>query len=650
VIAGQFHVVGTGSTPGVTETVSGTVRLELESATDLRETYHATDVSLTWTAAGSFMGCPVSGSASGTSQDPLAAVVTLFTDDDSYVAQGSLGAVVPGAMAQAHCPETTLPIGPSAGYFLYVLPGLGPPFHVENGRMQGTQTAAGFTFTWDLQLDPEEVELEVEIDGYADWLPRGGATEAVAGNDVAVVARLVTASGQPAEAGRFRFELVGTSREPGVAVNFPRPETAVATADLRLTQATDETARDPEGQWIEAGPGGQAAAMVSAYDFGAFGALRVTATLSGGREVVGYLRGDRATTQIPLPKRTGGSLVADAWKAANGVPGTADDADADALPVGDGHAGDGLTLYEEYRGAVQNGRHVRTDPRRKSLFVLNTIGGGVLDGLLLFKGISELDVHHQFTIGEIGPTRVVNTNHAQGPHRVDQHALWLRRLNGGFGETVGGPGTPGVIQHIDLADLGFDAAEPGEPADNARIRRAHVAHELFHGVNVWHHGENDDVDARWVAQVGPDGRPLRNADGTVRFRDRTGLEVHLLDEAGGPHVPTLVQLPDVGRPGVQVYVGYTHGEHSGDEACVMRYKTAPVSAAGPRDPARYWNATPQAIGQGICQAPGGTGANAPSHTPRPRYGDAGAGLTTGPAQRGRCAHQICVNDAHAHPH
>ena len=630
-----------GSVVHVTE---GTARFDhVETDPSGAERYAPTRIDVTWSVTGDDgFGCVYSGSKT-----------LSVTAPSAY--PNSLGSLDVLPSDGAYMGVAQLPVGSFLGVVTVTCP-TGPPYQINHtnhavvesgfqttlfehdpeGRvLKGTAEQTGphgyrTESAWDLRRGAAEAELVVEPDGYATWLPEAGADEATEGNTIAVAARLRSASGEPVQAARFRFELVGTSREPGVSMNYPRPSLARTTPDLRLTAVTDETARDGEdGQWIEAGPGTDAAAAVTSFDWGGWTAIRVTATLPGGREVVGHLIGEPGVEAVPLPKRQPGSLVADAWKAS--VGGGADADDLDALPQGDGHAGDGLTLYQEYRGFVENGRHFRSDPRRKDLMVLNTIGGAVAEGVLLFEAVTGLAVHHQFAWWELDDTRVVNPNRAAGPHAVVQHGLWLRRLNAGFGEAVGGPGTPKDVRHIDLADFGT--------ATDAYVRRyqlAHVAHELLHGVNVHHHGENDEWNARWVARLGLDGQPARAADGSYLFRDARGRDLDVRHEQGGPFVPVLAQLRDVGRPGLEVFVGYDGGQHSGDEACLMRYRVAAVSAESPATTLRYWNGTRQHIGLQLCTHGAGTGANAPGHTPRPRYGA---------ATRGGCVHQLRVNDA-----
>ncbi|PAP75058.1 hypothetical protein [Rubrivirga marina] len=652
------------STSGLVETIEAEVRFRHTETDEMIETYRLLDGSAVWTASGQSGSCEYSGSRTISLQPDgdqrVSGQVFVNTADSTYDAGLLVDLLGLGVKGTRTCetPSGTQVYEHTASALGQVLKSFSTTeeFYIRNGVLEGenvewpSQTIPQLHYEWRLtwQGAPQEVELIVEPDGYATWLPEAGADEAAEGNSIAVAARLRSAGGEPVQAARFRFELVGTSREPGVSMNYPRPSLARTTLDLKLTAVTNETARDGEdGQWIEAGPGTDAAADVTSYDWGGWTALRVTATLPGGREIVGHLIGEPGVEAVPLPKRAPGSLVADAWKARVGGGGDADD--LDALPEGDGHAGDGLTLYQEYRGFVENGRHFRADPRRKDLMVLNTIGGTVAEGILLFEAITGLAVHHQFMWWELDDTRVVNPNRAAGPHAVVQHGLWLRQVTSGPGGAAGtGPGTPRHTRHIDLADYGYATALPNEPAVDRRYRLAHVAHELLHGVNVWHHGERDEWGARWLVKLGPDGQPARTDDGSYVFRDGSGRDLDVRYEQGGPFMPVLAQFPDVGRPGVEVFVGYDHGQHSGDDDCVMRYKVAEISAESPATTLRYWNATPQHVGLGLCRLAAGTGANAPGHAPRPRYGDADANAP-GRRVRGGCTHQLCVSDAHTHP-
>jgi len=132
------------------------------------------------------------------------------------------------------------------------------------------------------------------------------------------------------------------------------------------------TATTPEGEYAVVIAG------ISSFDFGAYGKLKVTAEVNG-REIVGYWKNDPAKEQKPLllPKRKPTSWIADKWKEDQGVSDLSDTDDEENEPVGDTHKGDGLSLYEEYRGFSENLKHIRANPKKKDLFVCDRIGNAI---------------------------------------------------------------------------------------------------------------------------------------------------------------------------------------------------------------------------------------------------------------------------------
>ena len=173
----------------------------------------------------------------------------------------------------------------------------------------------------------------------------------------------------------------------------------------------------------------------------AYGVLEVTATTENG-PVTGHLEGQEDKTELVIPRRAENSFIADKWTNDYGAAAGSDGADLDDEPAGSGKKGDYLSAYEEYRGvfevidpaALGSIRHVRTDPRKKDVFIRD------LDGIGL----------DYFTTGNLGAPvhvlnrelwdadRVVNYNHATG-HLSDQRGI--RLTDGGlapghaFGET-----------------------------------------------------------------------------------------------------------------------------------------------------------------------------------------------------------------------
>ena len=111
-------------------------------------------------------------------------------------------------------------------------------------------------------------------------------------------------------------------------------------------------------------------------DYGAWGRLRAFAKSGcGGWEPVPFRQAGAERESLVIPLDDDQNLMADALLPVyRGDPGS----DLDETPDGDGTPGDGLTLFEEYRGfltldgACNPGaadRYLRTAPARKDLFV-----------------------------------------------------------------------------------------------------------------------------------------------------------------------------------------------------------------------------------------------------------------------------------------
>src|SRR4029077_2112311 len=120
----------------------------------------------------------------------------------------------------------------------------------------------------------------------------------------------------------------------------------------------------------------------------AYGHLKVEAkSKCGGWEPVRIHVGGQDRDFVTVPMDENNNLIADRMEEPNngitewsyaGDPGS----DDDKYPKGDGTPGDGLTLFEEYRGFMTASNffesacqdrgyddHIRTDPAQKDLFV-----------------------------------------------------------------------------------------------------------------------------------------------------------------------------------------------------------------------------------------------------------------------------------------
>jgi hypothetical protein len=494
------------------------------------------------------------------------------------------------------------------------------------GNIPGSSERGIGELSFTLLPEPEELELMVEAPGYERWTPSANHDVERPGNPLPLRARLQQrGGGRPGEkASQLRFALVQVSNEPGVALNHPPSERAGVEPDLRF-----EPARNPDLTVSEDGLRAEtpvsdgafheAEAELSSFDWGGWGELRVTAVMGDGREILGRLAGD-PRPQILLPKRKPESRIPDALRASAGLGELPDDDDGEGEPAGDGFAGDGLTLYEEYRGFYVNGAHVRGSPTRKDLFVRDEIGGRAKLGLARFAQVTGLRVHHELLAEELGAHRVINVNRMIAPHRVDQHGLVLAvgttakpgedAAGGPDGRAVGGPSTPERVTRVLVHPrVGGDA--PGLP----RL----VAHELSHGVNVAHHGERDVGFVTWT--------PGTRFGGAVVIENGEAFGLHAEDG-------TRLRLD---RPALYLWVAAPHGQHSGSESCWMRYRHAGAYRDDSDPAVRYWTGgAGEVAGAQLCQDGTGTGINASDRAPRPRHHAACAD---------GCAQQLRVNDA-----
>ncbi len=525
---------------------------------------------------------------------------------------------------------------------------------------------------WNLAPRNSEAELLLEAEGYDAWrplafvgtlpadeLPPVGVT--TLGSSLLRAPKEVAPGPQPMRAGatlrlralvipigpflpkkaaRISFVL-RSSKVPGVAMNSPLSDGEASPQDIQFEREPNETlgltfvskdrVETPAGEYT------QAAADLSSFDFGAYGEVTAIAEMADGTLLVAKVRDEGDSFHLlPLriPKRAPDSFVADVWKRENGAMALADSYDGERLPGGggDGHAGDGLTLYEEYRGFIADGSWFSTNPETVDYFLYNELEGDAVAGINLFKRATRLQVHagFNFSSGDFDPTtRVANFNalHDGGRHRVDQHLVMLTRSSQERrrSQTQGGPSTP---KHAGVIELAREIP-PRELANT-------VAHELGHSVDIPHHGEGARRDVAWRKQ--PDGR---------------FLEVPGMDNGPAGDVVTFKQegtgfgltLPD-SLPAVIVSTAHG-GLFSGDETCFMRYASARAVIRSGERSVRYFLLQPEPLGTTLCSDGKGKTFNSdglyPDGTVRTsRHGDAAP-------KRGDCVHHVCVNDAHGHP-
>jgi hypothetical protein len=373
--------------------------------------------------------------------------------------------------------------------------------------------------SWNLTLEGEDVEAVIEpIGQYEQWLPNGGY-EGV-GNTLKAKVRITKPRGAK---GFIHFRLKDVSQVKGLCGNYPlsNPD---GHPDLRFVKGGAT-----KGFWI--GPDGleakteeevnEAVVAVQALDYGAWGRLEAEIKVA----VKGQIKETRAvykplgTDWLTLPKDDDEDHVADAWAEQMRIEENASD-DNDAKP-GKRFKGDGLSVYEEYRGFIVQGRHLRTDPRVKDLFVWDP------DSLLPRSNISAgafgpMQVHRvlaeEVKTEQGAQHRIINLNFDPDRHVVDQHALFIFigdvASSGYTFESITNPraklGPPVLTQRIEInpahilnlvnriyfvnfkQEYARDKG-PGWP-DLSWIRHKldetiafAVAHEMAHGIGMQHH-------------------------------------------------------------------------------------------------------------------------------------------------------------------
>ena len=109
------------------------------------------------------------------------------------------------------------------------------------------------------------------------------------------------------------------------------------------------------GQTAAFGPDHTASVNLLAHDYGGFTSIRIT-------------HAGRASIPTAVPARAGSSLLPSAgWQSSSGHV-SATDAGEDS-DTGGANPGDGFVAFEEFRGFMVDGHHIRLNPMEKDLFV-----------------------------------------------------------------------------------------------------------------------------------------------------------------------------------------------------------------------------------------------------------------------------------------
>jgi hypothetical protein len=572
----------------------------------------------------------------------------------------------PPPSAYPGLPSTVGPVNPSVGF-------------TAQGPLGGQTNS--WTMSWNLKpIVPQVDVLVTTTSDYCTWRPTAGASETDINTvPLGILALLVQHGTNQVQNGvipsDWTFKLTGISQEPGVALNWP--VSGASSNDMAFNSTINVVGNptvtiSPDGTQAEfitpitlPNPA-LASAAVSTFDWGGWATLNVTATVSGQPQttVKGYIQqcDGSIATDILLPMRQAGSFIADSWKTAHGIAlDTSDADDSENNPNGNtDYAGDGLTLFEEYRGfyvhcaGCQNGLlHVEGDPKKKDLFVINLAGRPeVNSGIGLFKSSTGLNVCCK-TLGkdQITSDRIINFNHLKGPHVTDQHVILIDSGKSGVldactSTTTLMPGTPKVVNKIYIPSIldyrkyaNFLRKIGAIPTDPTSDVRASVAHELAHASSIWHHGDIDGADAT-VWWYTPNGTQIMEIGKGNSLQSAQRMQAAGFGNPISVFTENNIQLNPTNLGfGVSdllpLYQGVTRGQHGGDVFCLMRYHFSLNYVAQSNSGWRYF--TSEFPGSYITDISQGTGTNVARRTPQTRYGDSAS-------NRGDCSKQLCVND------
>jgi hypothetical protein len=492
--------------------------------------------------------------------------------------------------------------------------------------------------SWQIDRKVSPLELIITAPGYADWRP-STTREAAAGLPLEVKATVVSTNGKPVinKVKNFIWELEQTSREPGVTMNYPL-NAKDDRLDLELTTQGGMFVISPDAQRVDrsVSSGLSDKVTVLPFDWGGWSNLKVTAIMEQGPPLIGKLEG-ASEPGLRLPKRAVDSKIADTWKKQQAVTAP-DDSDFDNIPPVPTHTGDGLTLYEEYRGFYEQGQHVEGNPTNKDLFVLDTTKF-VDGGLKKFEKESKIIIH-RLAKGEMDEqNHLINQNRAKGPHLVAQHGILIK-----FHDDAGaymaadpqGAASPGSVKSILVphAPVTGPAATDGTPYADVSF-----AHELMHALGVRHHGDGD-YEAFWKIEGDTVKEFHMDDENNI---DGAGTPITIFRESGAVATADFIahfkSLGGEAAKGLHVLVGVDGGEGSGDDTCMMRYdrNSAYIKRGQPNGRVSIQKGVnDEPVGYRICTSPDGTGINASSPGPS-RFGNAAR-------NRGNCAEKLKVSD------
>ena len=236
------------------------------------------------------------------------------------------------------------------------------------------------TLSWSLTREaPDPNEVTVEVVRYEDWLPEGNIDDPKEpGKNPLTITATVHKKGdkKTLRQAYLNISLPYVSKNKGICGNWPKnagEEEGLRFREKDCPKSNGLLYKDRTHVETDI-PVQEVMFRVHSYDYGAWGTLRITARDEAGRDLKVKIRG-KETPDLDIPQDDDANRIADSWKPAESK-GKPKDWDDETIE-GQDAKGDGITLYDEYRGLVvlnAKGRRefVRLNPKTREMFIIDT--------------------------------------------------------------------------------------------------------------------------------------------------------------------------------------------------------------------------------------------------------------------------------------
>jgi hypothetical protein len=269
------------------------------------------------------------------------------------------------------------------------------------------------------------------------------------------------------------------------------------------TACTDDLEDVYEQMATTESPQNQLQVTLECRDYGAWGNL-VGLVQVADTVKLANIPGDWCKRSSTYPIDEQGNFIADCWQWS---AGDATDDDEDLNGQGDpDYPGDGFTRFEEYRGFMVQGNHVRTNPDDdKDIFLVDVDDLG--PGFFASSGVTLRFVGES----EAGTSYAVNPNSTEHSIMTQYAVPYIDggvNYSGWWGYAGGDPGVPADSHLRGVAAIIYTETieQASGPYDAEGGINSTIAHELGHRIAIWHHlpeeaGDQDCVmvygDPRW---------------------------------------------------------------------------------------------------------------------------------------------------------